>query len=122
MGKTTFKKGDKITLTLILLPYGLPNAEDSKNVDYVIEDFIKNPFKLTAEKGTVVSDAFLPSVKCVDNEAVVTATGGRNHQVVKVTVAATAGIVLRISVPSGMPKYSAVSVRQMWVGEICMAA
>lgn len=85
MGKTTFKKGDKIILTLVLLPYGLPDAKNPKNVDHVIEDIIENPFSLKAEKGTVVSDAFLPSVKCVDNEAVVTVSGGRNNQVVKAT-------------------------------------
>ena len=85
MGKTTFKKGDKISLTLILLPYGLPNAKNSNNVDYVIEDSVKSPFRITAEKGTVITDAFLPSVKCVNNETIITVKGGRNNQVIKTT-------------------------------------
>lgn len=84
MGNVTFKKGDKITLTLVLIPYGLPNAENSENVDYVIDDFVKHPFSLSAEKGNVITDGLLPVVKCVDNEAVLTASGGRNNQTIKV--------------------------------------
>ena len=40
----------------------------------------------------------------------------------KTTVVATAGIVLLIRLPREMSKYSAVSVRQICVGDICIAA
>ncbi|MBQ8164438.1 MAG: hypothetical protein IJZ94_01290 [Clostridia bacterium] len=79
----TFSKDDVIELQLILLPYGLGTDTDSDNVDKVIEDSLTHKFTLIAEKGEVKDDYLLPSVKCVDNEAIVTVSGGRNNQTVK---------------------------------------
>lgn len=84
LGKTKFKKGDKITIDLILLPYGSHLDKDDDNVRYVREDSALNPLKVEAIKGTVVPDTYLPRVLCVNNQAEFKITGGRNNNVVRI--------------------------------------
>ena len=78
-----FYRNDVIELQLILLPYGEGEDTSSDNVDYVIEDSVTHKFKLTSDSCEIVDDYYVPSVKAVENEAVVTATGGRNNCVIK---------------------------------------
>jgi hypothetical protein len=84
LGKTKFKKGDYIELDFILLPYGSYNDLHDDNVRYVREDSALKPLKIEAIKGEVVKDAYLPRIKCVDNQAEFTISGGRNNNAVRI--------------------------------------
>ena len=82
LGKTTFKKGDKIQMDFILLPDGSHNDKHDDNVRMVREDSALNPLKIEAITGTVVKDAYIPRIKCENNRAEFRITGGRNNNVV----------------------------------------
>lgn len=85
LGDTSFKSGDRITMSFILLPYGVKNMTDDPNVHYVYEDSIENPWRIkSAEIGTIVEDEYLAEINCTDNTAQFTVTGGRNACVVRV--------------------------------------
>ncbi len=76
---TAFKAGDKFAVDLILLPYG--TTENQGNCDSVVEvynDSAANPIKVTATAGTVVEDAWVPTVKATNNTAEFALTGGVN--------------------------------------------
>ena len=79
-----FTAGDKITLDIILLPWGVGNEEDFDAVLKVREDSILKPFTLTADVGTVIEDAFIPRIRCEDNVAEFTVTGGRNNCAIRI--------------------------------------
>ena len=82
-GAITFQKGDSIHLDLILLPWGIGIETDCENVRKVRQDSATDRLTATAEVGTVLDDAVIPTVKCENNEAVFTVTGGGNHSIVK---------------------------------------
>lgn len=84
LGKTKFKKGDKIDMDFILLPYGSHKVANDENVRYVREDSCLNPLKIEAIKGTVVNDTYLPRIKCENNQAEFKITGGRNNNAVRI--------------------------------------
>lgn len=84
LGKTKFKKGDKINLDFILLPYGSFSQKNDENVRTVREDSGVKPLKIEAIRGEVVKDTYLPRIKGVDNQAEFTITGGRNNNVVRI--------------------------------------
>ena len=80
-----FKKGDTIQMTFILLPYGVENQTNDDNVHYVIEDSVENPWKIkSVTTGELVEDSYLARVKCLDDVAEFTVTGGRNYNSVRV--------------------------------------
>lgn len=82
--KISFKKGDTIYIELILLPWGVGTEENDNNVRKVREDSALNPISITAEKGTVVDDSYLPIVKAENNEAQFTVKGSRNNNAVRI--------------------------------------
>ena len=84
VGPVTFKKGDSIHLDLILLPWGSGLETDCENVRKVKEDSAVNRLRAETETGSVVNDIIIPTVKCENNEAVFTVTGGGNNSVVKI--------------------------------------
>ena len=53
-------------------------------MENVYEDSVTSPFRVKVQKGTDVSDKWLSRVRCVDNEAEFTVTGGRNNMPVRV--------------------------------------
>ena len=77
-----FKKGDYINIDFILLPWGDGIETTDENVQYVRQDSVFNPIKITATKGTVVEDEYIPKVLAVDNAAEFKLSGGRNRIVV----------------------------------------
>lgn len=83
-GTVMFRPGDRITLELILLPWGIGTEENDSNVQAVREDSCLFPATVSAEVGTVVDDSTVPTVRCDNNEAVVTVQGGRNYQVIQI--------------------------------------
>ncbi len=79
-----FSAGDKITLDIILLPWGVGNEESIDSVLNVREDSIITPTKIEAAVGTVIEDAFLPRLRCENNVAEFTVTGGRNNTAIRI--------------------------------------
>lgn len=82
--KVSFKAGDSIKLTLILLPWGVGYEESDAQVLTVREDSALKPATVTATKGTVKEDKLVPTVIAENNEAVFSITGGRNNIAVRV--------------------------------------
>ena len=61
---TTFAAGDKITVNVILLPYGKGSGEsDISSVEKVYKDSATEALKVTATKGAVVEDDFIATVR-----------------------------------------------------------
>lgn len=83
-GTVMFRPGDKISLDIILLPWGTGLEENDSNVRNVRDDSCVHPLTVTAETGTVQDDSIVPTVRCENNEAVVTLTGGKNYQSIRV--------------------------------------
>lgn len=80
----TFKKGDHIIINFILLPWGSGLETTDENVQYVRQDTVFNPIKMTAITGTVIEDKYLPIIKANENTAEFILSGGRNRFAVKV--------------------------------------
>jgi len=79
-GKTTFKKGDHIRFTCILMPWGTYFSEDDANVRMVRENTLKNPIKIDAAKGTVLPDDIVPTISTEDGKSLeFTISGGLNN-------------------------------------------
>ncbi len=83
-GKLTFRKGDTITLDLILLPWGTGLETGCANVIAVREDSCRNRLAVTAHTGKTVADPVLPTVRCDGNTAEFTVTGGKNNTPVRI--------------------------------------
>ncbi len=82
--KTSFKSGDSIKLTLILLPWGQGTEQTDLQVQAVREDSALKPVTVTATKGTVKEDKFVPIVIAENGEAEFSIKGGRNNIAVRV--------------------------------------
>ncbi len=82
--KAEFVKGDKISIDLILLPWGTGTEENDENVINVRSDSALNPVSVNAAVGSVVQDAFIPVVKCENNIAEFTLKGGKGNIAVRV--------------------------------------
>ena len=82
--RLSFRAGDTITLDLVLLPWGTGLEQTDDNVRAVREDSALHPATATAAVGTVADDAWLPTVRCADNTAEFTVSGGRNNIAVRV--------------------------------------
>ncbi|MBQ7956857.1 MAG: hypothetical protein IJ279_02375 [Clostridia bacterium] len=82
--KVSFKAGDSIKMNLILLPWGVGYEETDAQVLMVREDSALKPATVTAKKGTVKEDKFVPTVVAENNEAEFTIQGGRNNIAVRV--------------------------------------
>ncbi len=83
-GDLSFKKGDHIYIDFILLPWGNGTSDSDENVQYVIEDSVLRPLTVTAAKGTVVEDVYLPQIRAEEGEAEFTLSGGRNRFSVRI--------------------------------------
>lgn len=85
LGETTLKAGDKMTLNIILVPWGSHKSTDSSNLAYIRENTCINPFKTTVTNGELISDLYMSKIKSVDGESVeFTVSGGANNAVARV--------------------------------------
>ncbi len=73
---TNFKKGDTISIDLILLPYGLVGQDDCQNAVNVYQDSVANALKAEVQVGTVEDDTYIPTIVADGNTAEFTLTGG----------------------------------------------
>ncbi|MBO5756808.1 MAG: hypothetical protein J6S28_03835, partial [Clostridia bacterium] len=76
LGDVTLRAGDRVRIDMILLPWGSPESKDDSNVLGVREDSVLSPIKTEASVGTVIADAYLPTVMAQNNTAEVTVSGG----------------------------------------------
>ena len=83
--RVTFNKGDRIVIDLILLPFGDNMDPDVSHAEKVRLDSAVEPLTAVATKGTVVADAYVPTVALDKGEAAFTLTGGANNTAVKLT-------------------------------------
>ena len=107
-GDVTFKKGDKITINAILIPWGSQQLEDGivdeekgnyeytmelengelymdKNVRDVRENSLLDPLKATSDTDEILESPFLPKIKSKDGRtATFTLSGGENNVTVRV--------------------------------------
>ena len=67
-GKVTFKKGDHIHISCILMPWGNYYSEDDANVRIVRENTLLNPIKIAAAAGKVQGDDIVPTVRSDDGK------------------------------------------------------
>ena len=81
--KVTFNKGDRIVIDLILLPFGENMDPDVSNAENVRIDSAIVPLTVSATKGTVIADTYVPTVALDNGEAAFTLTGGANNTAVK---------------------------------------
>ena len=85
LGEVTLKAGDRITLKIILLPWGSQLSTDNQNVLNVREDAVLNPYKLDVKIGTEISDTYVPKVHVdASGKAEFTLTGGTNNAAVRI--------------------------------------
>ena len=85
LGEVTLKAGDCIYVDYILLPWGFVDSTSDQNVLNVRQDSCIDPYKVTAEIGSVMEDTYIPKVKVGENQtATFTLTGGNNNGVVRV--------------------------------------
>ena len=85
LGEVTLKAGDRITLKIILLPWGSQLSTDNSNVMNVREDAVLNPYKLNVKTGSEISDTYVPKVHVDENgKAEFTLTGGTNNAAVRI--------------------------------------
>ena len=82
--RLSFKKGDKITVNMVLLPYGNPSQTNYDTVIRVYEDSAVNPLTVQTVTGAVVEDPFLAVVEAVNNQAQFTLSGSRNLNTVRI--------------------------------------
>lgn len=82
--KLSFKAGDSIKMTLVLLPWGQGTEKTEAQVLAVREDSCLNPLTVTATTGTVKEDKLVPRVAAENGEAAFSITGGRNNVAVRV--------------------------------------
>ena len=76
-GKVTFRKGDVIKLSCILMPWGSFFSEDDSNVRMVRRNTLQNPITITPDGCAEGGDRILPTVISKDGEkASFTISGG----------------------------------------------
>ena len=85
LGEVTLKAGDCICVDYILLPWGYVDSTSDQNVLNVRQDSCIDPYKVTAEVGSVMEDTYVPKVRVDENQtATFTYSGGDNNGVVRV--------------------------------------
>ena len=83
LGNVTLKAGDKLSINMILLPWGDPSAENDDNVRAVRQDSCIDPYKIEASVGEVIDDEYMPKIMSDGGMAEFTLSGGTNNCVVR---------------------------------------
>ena len=77
-GAVTFKKGDHIRLSCIMMPWGDYHSENDDNVRIVRENTLLNPIKLEVAAGKLQADDVVPTVRSDDGRTCeFTISGGK---------------------------------------------
>ncbi|MCQ2429384.1 MAG: hypothetical protein MJ192_03530 [Clostridia bacterium] len=85
LDEVTLKKGDTMSINMVIGPWGWQMSEDDSNVQGIRADSCVSPLTVTAQKGTVTQTGFLPTLKTDDGKtAEFTLSGGSNNCTVRV--------------------------------------
>lgn len=85
LGATTLKKGDTMSLSLIIVPWGFYTSTDDSNMQRIRENTCLNGLKLTVQDGEVMDSVYLPKVKSSNGKsAEFTVTGGSGNKAIRV--------------------------------------
>ena len=85
LGEVTLKKGDTMTLCLIISPWGFYTSTDDKNMQAIRENSCLDGVKLSVQDGEAMESVYLPKVKSTNGKsAEFTISGGSNNKVVRV--------------------------------------
>jgi len=82
--KITFRKGDKITLNVIIFPFGVSTQDNYDNVRYVAEDSGDNVMKVNVTTGKVIEHSYMAHIEAVNNKAEFSMSGSRNANTVRI--------------------------------------
>ena len=82
--KLEFKKGDTISIDLVLLPWGTGTEESDEQVLSVREDSALNNVFVAASTGSVAYDTVVPVIDCENNTAEFTLKGGKGNIAVRI--------------------------------------
>lgn len=85
VNEVKFRKGDKLTLDIILLPWGSFESEGNETTTKVRTDSVLNSCNVVPVIGEKIDDTWIPTVKCIENTAEIALSGGCNNNVVKLT-------------------------------------
>ena len=85
IGETTLRAGDKITLNMVIVPWGDEESVDDSNMRRIRENTCLSPLSVSVSEGERIESVFLPRVKALDGKsATFTLTGGTNNCAVRV--------------------------------------
>ena len=85
IGEVTFKKGDTVTLNIIMIPWGSHLSTDASNLATVRQNTVLDPYKVTAEVGEVIESTYMPRVRSTNGtSAEFTVSGGTNNAAIRV--------------------------------------
>ncbi len=85
LDKVTLKQGDKMTINIVLTPWGSEESEDDSNMIKLRENTCLNPLSVTVSEGEKLESTFVPKVKTTDGKtAEFTLSGGWNNSVVRI--------------------------------------
>lgn len=84
LGAVTLKKGDVISLNVVLLPWGDPDDTEISSVLNVRNDSCLDPYKVKVDVGADISEPFMPKVMSDMGMAEFTLSGGDNHAAVRI--------------------------------------
>ena len=85
LGEVTLKKGDTMTIGMIISPWGFYTSTDDKNMQAIRENTCLMGVKLTVQDGEAMDSMFIPKVKSQNGKsAEFTISGGSNNKAVRV--------------------------------------
>ncbi len=84
LGEVTLQAGDRITINMVLLPWGEPSSDNDQSVRTVREDSCLKPYSVEVAVGTEIEDAYLPRIIADKETAEFTLSGGASYSVVRI--------------------------------------
>ncbi len=83
--EVTLKKGDTMTINMIIIPWGSEKSTDDSNMIAIRENSCLKPLDVEVTKGEKIESVFVPKLKTDDGKtAEFTLTGGTNNVAVRV--------------------------------------
>lgn len=114
----SFKKGDTISVDLILLPFGTIGQDDCNNVVNVYRDSVENALELTAAVGIAGADTWIPTMVAEDNVAEFTLKGGTSQGTPEVNYAIKVQGFDKLAVPKIYEKVNGTWVPYSFATEL----
>ncbi|MBQ8408057.1 MAG: hypothetical protein IJY39_04260 [Clostridia bacterium] len=85
LGEITLKKGDYITLNILMIPWGSHLSTNSSNLATLRQNTAIDPYKVVAIDGEVIDSVYMPRIKTTNGKsAEFTISGGANNASVRI--------------------------------------